>query len=522
MEQMFTFDIGTAIHPGQKRAVNEDALWAPTDSQQPHERGALFMVADGMGAYGHGAVAAQKVIECVKDNYYLEGQPIQQAVEQANAQIYQFAQDHPENEGMGTTIVGVVCHPDGRFQAFNVGDSRAYLVRNGQIAQLSHDHSVVARRAEQEGISWADAAKRGKTNQLTRSIGRKPSVEVETKPVEQFGPGDAFLLCSDGLWRDVSNEELQKCIATADTAQDAATQLVNLSNRRGGADNITALVVRCVGHGAQKLTSMPVWATASFDTPPAPAKAASKTPAGKPNTRLIYSLMGLVVALAVIALILIPSLSGSPAPVATGVPVSGSTARATAAVITPTNTLTAIPTSSSSNYLSSLEIVSPNGGTQFYKRDAVVLKWKPPTDGMTLPTGQIYLVKISYVDLAGKPQTKSYPVTETLWRLPLNKFFAGETPLAKSGEYRWQVAVADANSSAVLSPWTEPPYSFQWLANPAILTPSATTIRVAQPETTPAPTTPAGTATPVCPPGKTFTEWGGCRDLSPQSPLPTP
>jgi PPM family protein phosphatase len=508
MEQRFTFETGEATHPGQKRSVNEDALlpWVPADPHQLHERGALFVVADGMGAYGHGAVAAEKVMQYVKDNYYHAGQPIRQAVEQANVQIYQFAQDHPENEGMGTTIVGLVGYPDGRFQAFNVGDSRAYLVRNGQIAQLSHDHSVVARRVEQEGLSWSEAVKRGKTNQLTRSIGRKPAVEVEVKPVEQFGPGDVFLLCSDGLWRDVSSDELQQCLTAAATAQDAATQLVNLSNSRGGADNITALVVRCVEPGAQKLTTMPAWATtpASFDDPLAPAKAVSKSPAGKPDARLIYGLLGLGV-FAVLTLVLILSLPGKSSPAATDVSVSVSTAEAATAVAVAANSDTPTPAASDFKYGSQLEIVG-DSDARFPKDQAVTLEWKSPPGVTALAANEVYVVRVTYQDANGHSQTISLTAATTRIALPRATFFVDDQPVAAKGTpYQWTVAVAERLADQTfkeISPPTKPPYAFYWMANPPPVLPPATTTREAQPGSTPA--LDGITPTPVCPSGKFY------------------
>ena len=258
------------------------------------------------------------------------------------------------------------------------------------------------------------------------------------------------------------------------------------------------------------------------DTRPTPAKAVSKPPASKPKARLIYGLMGLGVlaALAVIALILTLSPPGNPAPGPTGGSVIVVTTKATVKVTAPVNAVTPTPSQPEDTlaYPSSLEIVSPNGGAQFYQRDAVELKWKPPANVTTLPTGQVYLIKISYVDsTSGQPQTKTYSATEAAWSLPLADFFTSGTPIAQGDEYSWQVAVGNADSLLVaLSPWTEPPYTFQWSANAATSRPPKPTTSVIPtvgpqviPTATPAPDP---NATPVCTGGKVYSPGLGCKD----------
>lgn len=173
------YDFGRWSDVGKRRPENEDECYVPDNLAAAQQHGWLFVVADGMGSYGHGRLAASTVISGVKRLYYDGGQPIADSLAQANLEVFNLAQANPQYEGMGTTVVGVLMQADGSFQLFNVGDSRAYLIRNNQIELISKDHSVVARRAEEQHISWEEAAKQGKTNQLTRSMGRRAEVAVE-------------------------------------------------------------------------------------------------------------------------------------------------------------------------------------------------------------------------------------------------------------------------------------------------------------------------------------------------------
>jgi len=224
---------------GQVREVNQDAFFVGHTPQ-----GVLALVADGMGGHQSGEVASQKAAEALcqallKPQSHLPT-AIAKAVQSANLSIYDYAGSHPESRGMGTTLtlllmddqVGLVGH---------VGDSRAYLVRNGEIVQLTQDHSWVADRVRQGLLSEEEAKRHGWRNIITNALGTAPEIKLDLSHVE-VAPGDRLLLCSDGLTMLLPDELLLKSLQ-APTPEEAAEDLVAQANVRGGPDNITAVVL---------------------------------------------------------------------------------------------------------------------------------------------------------------------------------------------------------------------------------------------------------------------------------------
>jgi serine/threonine protein phosphatase PrpC len=237
--------------PGQRRGLNEDA-WRIADESELggliEERGQLFAVADGMGGHAAGEVASQMAIETLFAEYYggddapmSPAMRLEQAILTANAQIYEQAGAKASQAGMGTTIVAAVARGEWLTIA-NVGDSRAYLIRDGAVQQLTHDHSWVAEQVTAGLLTEQQAQNHMYRNVVTRCLGHNPQIEVDTFE-HVLEPGDAILLCSDGLSNQVSEDELSRVISE-ETPYEAVTELVELANRYGGPDNITAVLLK--------------------------------------------------------------------------------------------------------------------------------------------------------------------------------------------------------------------------------------------------------------------------------------
>lgn len=230
---------------GRTRTKNQDSAFATEERVGILPN--LFIVADGMGGYHAGEYASQRTIEIVCDAIRLGSVSAQPAelltdgIVRANEQIRAEAAVDEDKSGMGTTIVGVSVF-DGRILVANVGDSRAYLLHDGNLMQITRDHSVVSEMVRKGEISAADAWNHPKRNLITRAVGAEDTIQVDFFD-EEVVRGDRILLCSDGLTSMLRDEEIRK-ILIDDNALDATTQsLVDAANAAGGADNITALVI---------------------------------------------------------------------------------------------------------------------------------------------------------------------------------------------------------------------------------------------------------------------------------------
>lgn len=243
-----TVRVGTASDVGLKRTQNEDhfGVWPP-DGAPADARGKLLVVADGMGGAMAGEVASQLAVECVLE-HYRDGQnglldDLRGAVEAANRVIHEHSRAHAELRGMGTTCTAVAVRGVDAYFA-HVGDSRAYLVRNGAIRQLTQDHSLVAQLVEHRHITPEQAKVDPRRNVVTRSVGVSPEVDVDSwqldEPLER---GDTLLICSDGLHGLVEDAEIARLASHADPNR-ACADLVELANARGGSDNITVVIGR--------------------------------------------------------------------------------------------------------------------------------------------------------------------------------------------------------------------------------------------------------------------------------------
>ena len=222
---------------GRQREGNEDSLL---------EDPPLFAVADGMGGAQAGEVASRLAVDTLGrlrpgDDERAE-QDLADAVREANRRIHGQAQEDRALAGMGTTITAAWVH-DGRVAIGHVGDSRAYRWRDGELAQVTHDHSLVAELERQGRLTAAEARVHPQRSMILRALGIEADVEVDTHGFDAED-GDVFLLCSDGLTGVVHDEVIGEVLDGTETLGQAADALVELANLSGGPDNITAVLFR--------------------------------------------------------------------------------------------------------------------------------------------------------------------------------------------------------------------------------------------------------------------------------------
>jgi len=247
----FTLDVAQRTDIGRMRANNEDNLISvvPQDRHLLQAKGALFVVSDGMGGHSRGEVASKLAIQKVEESYYQNLQDdiptaLQEAIKQANAAIYQ-AYEAERAQGasdfdMGATCVAAVLH-DQMLYAANVGDSRVYVLHEGQLRQVTRDHSMVAQLVERGEITPAEARTHEKRHQIYRCLGlSEVEVDLFTEPVRE---GDTLILCTDGLCGVLEDEDL-RAIVEQYGPEDSVQHLIARANEEGGPDNITAIVVR--------------------------------------------------------------------------------------------------------------------------------------------------------------------------------------------------------------------------------------------------------------------------------------
>ena len=247
---------------GRKRRHNEDAYLLDV------ERG-LFVVADGMGGHAAGEVASRITVESIEEfiagteddhentwpfgfnnRYSMEGNRLTTAVEKANERVMRAVQNRPELKGMGTTVVAALFEKS-RVTLVHVGDSRAYLMRGGELRRLTDDHSWVQEQVNAGILTPDEAMTHPLKNVVTRALGGSAHVAPDLVEVP-LQVGDRFLLCSDGLTGMVSDEGIVEFLSGGGPPERAVRGLVEAANERGGADNITAIVVevRDAGGGA--------------------------------------------------------------------------------------------------------------------------------------------------------------------------------------------------------------------------------------------------------------------------------
>ncbi len=246
---------------GRKRSANEDNFLVDQNLR-------LFVVADGMGGHASGEVASALAVHAVRDvvarerdllKDYDDEDPrshvevctlLEYAVHCAGERIHEKAQREPEKRGMGTTIVVMLIIGSRGFIAY-VGDSRIYLLRGGIVYQLTEDHSLkneLIRLGKIRADEFEDSPYASLKNAMTRAVGVYPLVEVDTLDFDVI-PGDGFLLCSDGLYEYLDDNDIARNLGLPET-REVPGRLVELANTRGGKDNITAVVVKVAGEAS--------------------------------------------------------------------------------------------------------------------------------------------------------------------------------------------------------------------------------------------------------------------------------
>ncbi len=231
---------------GRQRHANEDSYFA---------RPPLFAVADGMGGAQAGEVASRIAAGAferrgqVSEEEAAEGQ-LEEIAQAANREIHQLAQEDSSHAGMGTTLTAAMVRGD-EVALGHVGDSRAYVLRDGQLKRLTKDHSLVEELRRQGRLTEEQAEEHPQRSIITRALGPEPNVNVDTMTFPAKD-GDVFLLCSDGLTTMVSDDEIGRILAESRTLRSAVNKLVEAANRGGGRDNITAVAFRVADADARE------------------------------------------------------------------------------------------------------------------------------------------------------------------------------------------------------------------------------------------------------------------------------
>lgn len=242
---------GGASHVGQVRQVNQDSLFVGTG---------LFVVADGMGGHAGGEIASRLAVETMEAELEVEAQAhpprrvldLITAVQAANDRVWAESEDDPSLAGMGTTVVAIGVVEEGgepRIAIVNVGDSRAYRLSGGNLDQISDDHSLVGELYREGRLTADEARAHPQKNIVTRAVGIDRYVDVDEFQVLPR-TGDRYLLCSDGLTDEVTEDEIASVLRTTEDPEAAAEDLVRRANEAGGRDNITLIVVDVVDGGA--------------------------------------------------------------------------------------------------------------------------------------------------------------------------------------------------------------------------------------------------------------------------------
>ena len=239
---------------GQVRTNNEDCFRIVESLN-------LFVLADGMGGEAHGEVASAMAVETIvkhctdaqgdsgttqlglsEPSWSEKTRRLTNAVHLANKSIYEAAEANPEQHGMGATLTAGWI--DGsKLSIAHVGDSRAYLLRSGNLQQLTSDHSLVAEQVRRGILTAAEAEESEMQSVLLRALGALPDIEVDTDEHTLFA-GDILMFCCDGLTRMVIEPEIAGTLQAEPDPTKAAEKLIALANERGGVDNITVIVVR--------------------------------------------------------------------------------------------------------------------------------------------------------------------------------------------------------------------------------------------------------------------------------------
>jgi serine/threonine protein phosphatase PrpC len=241
-------------HVGRQRQHNEDAFLVENDAH-------LFLVADGMGGHAAGEIASRIAVDSISEfilhtkeddgtwphaydeHYRRSTNRLMAALRMANTRVLEAMRKDARLRGMGTTVVAALADEE-MVSVAHVGDSRAYLIRDGQLSRITNDHSWVFEQVQAGMLTEAEAEKHPLRNVITRALGGALQVTPDASEIIAK-PGDVVLLCSDGLTGMVPESEILRIVTAADgDLEQACRQLIDAANERGGLDNVTAVLVR--------------------------------------------------------------------------------------------------------------------------------------------------------------------------------------------------------------------------------------------------------------------------------------
>ncbi len=269
MTNMGKIDASLLTDTGQARSHNEDFVQArePVDEEDSRVNGFVYIVADGVGGADAGEVASRFATERVVHHYINSDKEkdrakrMRNAFFSANKELRDMAAARDENSRMATTMVAAVIHRDDALFT-NVGDSRGYHWRDGNLRQITKDHSLVAKLVEEEVLTEEEALNYPRPNVILYSLGSEQKPQIDSFAVSLV-EGDIVLLCSDGLTRHVADNEISQFLEDEPQANSAASKLLNLANDRGGHDNISVAVIHYGVKGAAPTKKLPATANVS-------------------------------------------------------------------------------------------------------------------------------------------------------------------------------------------------------------------------------------------------------------------
>jgi serine/threonine protein phosphatase PrpC len=286
-----------ATDTGLVRETNQDAIFVDD---------VLALVADGMGGHAAGEVASILTVETVRDLFQSDStvDGLSHAIETANRRVIEDARQHPERFGMGTTVIAVGLTHDSvgviSPTLFNVGDSRAYQLRDGALRQLSDDHSVAEEWVRMGRLTPDEALTHPRRHQLTRALGVDESIDIDISSIAAM-PGDRILLCSDGLSNELPPETLAELAGGSESLEESVNELVSAARNAGGRDNISVVLLE---FDEVNTAANPIKKTVKAAAPPvAPSARAGSVRTSRRRRRLTWRVWvgALLFALVVVA-----------------------------------------------------------------------------------------------------------------------------------------------------------------------------------------------------------------------------
>ncbi len=243
-------EIGVKTSKGKIREINQDSYYISDDENCP-----LFIIADGMGGHKAGEIASRMAVEIISSSFLDQIKcsssemdddsiinAIRNSIYKANDEIYRKSSEVEEYSGMGTTVT-MAYENNGKFFIGHVGDSRAYLLRDNQLWQMTKDHSLVEELIKNGSITREEARFHPQKNIITRALGIDKEVEIDLIVKEKL-KDDILILCTDGLTNMLNDDEIKELLISSDNMQKACDFMVQLSNEKGGLDNISVVAVK--------------------------------------------------------------------------------------------------------------------------------------------------------------------------------------------------------------------------------------------------------------------------------------